>query len=118
MIRRGRQQGWLTLPRSNQALWADQHGVKFDGVRLGQVPGQENQGFAVIATRDIPTEHEAPLIVVPRDLVLSRQRCLEFCNTDQHLRSVFAALGDFVEVRLPATCLYQPYPCQNSILTR
>jgi hypothetical protein len=99
MIRRGRAEGWLRRPVDAFPAWAEFHGVRFNHVRIGPLPGFEDRGSTVIACRDLRYGSEEPVIVVPRELVLSRANIDIFSKADQHLREVLDAVGDFGRVR-------------------
>lgn len=109
MIRRGRAEGWLKRPVDALLSWAEFHGVKFNDVKIGPLSGFEHRGSTVIATRELVYGQEEPLIVVPRELILSRDNIDVFAKADQHLRDLLDALGDFGRVseqrpqRSPAT---------------
>ncbi|KAF2470099.1 SET domain-containing protein [Lindgomyces ingoldianus] len=95
MIRRGRAEGWLRQPIDALPAWAEFHGVTFNGTTIGQMSGFEQRGSTVIATRDLRGGKEDPLIMVPKDLILSRQTVDIFAKSDRHLKEVLDAVGDF-----------------------
>ncbi|ORY13189.1 hypothetical protein BCR34DRAFT_562559 [Clohesyomyces aquaticus] len=95
MIRRGRTEGWLTQPISAFPTWASFHGVSFNGIKISQMPGFEHRGSTVIATRSLESEKDNPLMVVPKEFILSRQNIDIFSKSDQHLKEVIDAVGDF-----------------------
>ncbi|KAF2748889.1 SET domain-containing protein [Sporormia fimetaria CBS 119925] len=95
MIGLGRVDGWLKRPVEELSAWAAFHGVTFNGVKFGPLPGFEERGSAVVATRDLTANREEPLILVPRELILSRQNIEVFAKADKHLREVLDAVGDF-----------------------
>ncbi|KAF2269870.1 SET domain-containing protein [Lojkania enalia] len=95
MIRRGREEGWLHQPIDALPAWAEFHGVRFNGVRVGPIPGREHHGSTVIANRDLAGSQEDPLMLVPKELIVSRQNVDLFAMSDQHLREVLQAVGDF-----------------------
>jgi hypothetical protein len=99
MIRRGRAEGWLKRPIDAFPAWAEFNGVKFNGVKIGPMPGLEHRGSTVIANRPLAAGKEEPLIVVPPELILSRQNIDGFAKADQHLKEVLEGLGDFGRVR-------------------
>jgi hypothetical protein len=78
--------------------WAEFNGIKFNGVQIGPLPGFEHRGSTVIAKRQLTAGKEDALIVVPGDLILSRQNIEGFAKSDQHLKEVLNALGDFGRV--------------------
>jgi hypothetical protein len=98
MIRRGREDGWLkqsvdTLPR-----WATFHGVIFNGVTVGPLQGYEERGSTVIADRELEGGKVEPLLVVPKDLIISRLNIDLHAKSDRQLREVLDAIGDFGRV--------------------
>ncbi|KAF1967888.1 SET domain-containing protein [Bimuria novae-zelandiae CBS 107.79] len=95
MIRRGRAEGWLKEPIEGLTAWATFHGVVFNGIKIGPLPGYEDRGSAVIAKRNLNGDIEEPLMTIPKELVLSRQNIELFAKSDQHLRELLQALGDF-----------------------
>jgi hypothetical protein len=95
MIRRGRQEGWLKDSIDTLPTWATFHGVKFNGVKIGPLPGFEERGSTVIATRELQGGSVEPLLVVPKDLIVSRANIELFTKSDRHLREALEAVGDF-----------------------
>jgi len=94
MIRRGRVEGWLREPVEGLPTWATFRGVQFNGIKVGPLPGFEHYGSTVIADRDL-TSGQAPLIMVPKELILSRGNVELMAKSDHHLRELLHALGDF-----------------------
>ncbi|KAK8248656.1 hypothetical protein IWZ00DRAFT_489650 [Phyllosticta capitalensis] len=95
LIRRGRQEGWLTLPMKALKPWADLNGVAFNNVSAGPLPGLEHRGSAVVAERDLDGDNNEPLMTIPRDLVLSLDGVRLYAKSDKHLRQLLEVLGDF-----------------------
>ncbi|KAK8209302.1 hypothetical protein IWZ01DRAFT_437088 [Phyllosticta capitalensis] len=95
LIRRGRQEGWLTLPMKALKPWADLNGVAFNNVSVGPLPGLEHRGSAVVAERDLDGDNNEPLMTIPRDLVLSLDGVRLYAKSDKHLRQLLEVLGDF-----------------------
>jgi hypothetical protein len=98
MIRRGRREGWLKQPIDALPTWAVFHGVKLNRVRIGPLPGFENRGSTVIATSELRGDSAEPLLVVPKDLIVSRSNIELLAKADHHLREVLEAVGDFGRV--------------------
>jgi hypothetical protein len=98
MIKRGRQEGWLRKPIDALPPWATFHGVKFNGVEIGPLPGFKYRGSTVIAARELQAGNVEPLLVVPKDLIISRENIELFARSDRHLREVLEATGDFGRV--------------------
>ncbi|KAF1836283.1 SET domain-containing protein [Decorospora gaudefroyi] len=94
MISRGRAGGWLKEPIDVLPKWATFHGVAFNGVKVGPLPGFEERGSTVITDQKIEGGDSEPLLVVPKDLIISRQNINLFAKSDHHLRELLDALGD------------------------
>ncbi|KAI4940008.1 uncharacterized protein J4E92_001296 [Alternaria infectoria] len=95
MIRRGRTQGWLKESIDVLPTWATFNGVKFNGVKVGPLPGYEDRGSTVIAEEKLQGGEAEPLLVVPKELIISRQNIELIAKSDHHLRELLEALGDF-----------------------
>ncbi|KAH9866164.1 hypothetical protein J1614_008729 [Plenodomus biglobosus] len=95
MIRRGRAEGWLQQPIDALPTWAKFHGVAFNHVKIGPLPGFEARGSTVIADDELEGGKVEPLLVVPKDLIISRLNIDLFAKSDHHLRELLEALGDF-----------------------
>ncbi|KAF1945893.1 SET domain-containing protein [Clathrospora elynae] len=95
MIRRGRAEGWLKHPIDVLPTWAAFHGVEFNGVKIGPLPGYEDRGSTVIADRTLAGGNVEPLIFVPKDLIISRHNIDLVAKSDHHLREIIEAIGDF-----------------------
>jgi hypothetical protein len=98
MIRRGKREGWLTLPTHTLRPWAQLNGITLDGINLGSVPGSPERGSGVVAARALEGGEEGSLIVITRDLVLSLERVEVEAKSDKHLREVLEATGDYARV--------------------
>jgi hypothetical protein len=98
MIRTGRANGWLKQPIDTLSTWATFHGVSFNGIKIGPLPGFEERGSTVIADRELEGGKVEPLLVVPKELIISRQNIELFAKADRHLREVLEATGDFGRV--------------------
>ena len=99
MIRRGRAEGWLKQPIEALPTWATFHGIKFNNVKVGPLPGYEERGSTVIADQKLQGGNVEPLLVVPKELIISRQNIDLVSKSDHHLRELLEALGDFGRVR-------------------
>ena len=99
MIRTGHREGWLTLPISALPAWARINGCIFDSIKFDSLPGR---GSAVVAGRNLSGGDEKPLLTMPCDLVLSRERVELQAKSDSYLRELLDAVGDYGRVR--------PYP--------
>ena len=100
MIRRGRVEGWLKLPISAFRPWAELNGVTLNSVQVGPMPGFEHRGSTVIAENDMTGGETGPLMVVPRDLALSRESVEGFAKSDKQLKEVLDSLGEYARVCL------------------
>lgn len=99
MIRRGRSEGWLKQPIEALPTWASFHGVKFNKVKIGPLPGYEQRGSTVIAEHPLHGSNVEPLLVVPKELIISHQNIDLVAKSDHHLYHLLEALGDFGRVR-------------------
>ena len=98
MIRSGRANGWLKQPIDTLPTWATFHGVSFNGIKVGPLPGFEERGSTVIADRELEGGKVESLLVVPKELIISRQNIELLAKSDRHLREVLEATGDFGRV--------------------
>jgi hypothetical protein len=98
MIRDGKLQGWLSLPVDTLPVWATLNDVSFDGISIGPLPGKEDRGSTVIAKRLLKGGHEAPLMTIPRDLILSLERIHQHAKSDSDFRAVLDGLDEFGRV--------------------
>jgi hypothetical protein len=110
MIRRGRAEGWLKQPIDGLPTWAAFHGVAFNKVKIGPLPGYEERGSTVIADQALEGSNAEPLLVVPKELIISRQNIDLLAKSDHHLRHLLEALGDFGRV---CDRLLQPIRCSS-----
>ena len=108
MIQRGRKEGWLKEPIDALPRWAKFHGVEFNGVKVGPLPGFEERGSTVIADRKLEGGKVEPLLVVPKDLIISRLNIELLARSDRHLREVLEAIGDFGRVWQPEDIQHGP----------
>jgi len=94
--------------------WATLNNVLFHGIKISPDIVTEdgtNKGGGVVST----AEHSSGdvLLLVPNDLVLSRERVLQCAKTDQRLQELMDALGDFIEVgtrEVSSVCLLRLFP--------
>lgn len=103
LIARGRSEGWLRVPVSALRVWADLNDVTLNAISVGPLPGFELRGSTVIADGALSSGNAEPLMIIPRDLVLSLEAVRMHAKSDQHLRELLDALADFGRVR---TCLF------------
>lgn len=99
MIRNGKASGWLQLPAEALLPWASLNDVAFKRVEPGIAVGR---GGALLASQDLPDDSDAedpePLMIVPRDLILSLERVLEHAKVDKDFREVVDSMGEFGRV--------------------
>jgi len=99
MIRDGKAAGWLQLPHEALLPWAMLNDVAFHHVVPGVAVGK---GAALLASKDSSTDDApdglVPLLTVPSDLILSRERVLEHAKVDEDFRGLLDQMGDFGRV--------------------
>ncbi|KAI9813404.1 MAG: hypothetical protein M1827_004078 [Pycnora praestabilis] len=91
----------LTLPIGNLSAWAKLNNVVYHGVRVEHLQnGSIDKGSAVIAVRDVPaaTEAQEPLMIIPRETVLSLEAVERYAKYDRHLKEVLQAAGEYAWV--------------------
>jgi len=104
MIREGKENGWLQLPVNALQSWAVLNNATLDGVTFGPLTGFEQHGSTVIAKRRLTNDDiTTPLMIVPRDLVLSKERVHEHAKYDRDFREVLDKLDDFGRVSILVT---------------
>jgi hypothetical protein len=114
MIRDGKEQGWLSLPVDTLPVWAAFNNVEFNAVHIAPLPGKEDRGSTVIASRPLKGRHEQPLVTVPRDLILSLERVHEHAKSDSDFRPILEGLGDFGRVGEPSLLAFHFFPFHPS----
>ncbi|KIW03443.1 uncharacterized protein PV09_05213 [Verruconis gallopava] len=107
MIRCGRQEGWLAQPSSELENWAVLNGGSFNGVKCAVAGG--DRGSGLLAIRDLKGGDEGPLLVVPRDLVISKEAVEVAAKSDKDLRELLEALGEFVQTTRGAVLTFLLY---------
>ena len=90
----------LTLPITALPVWAKLNGIEFDGVGIERLTDDGvDKGSAVVARKQFPvTEENEPLMLVPRDMILSLEAVWNYAKSDKHLREVLEAMGDYARV--------------------
>ncbi|KAL2357221.1 hypothetical protein BJ546DRAFT_434674 [Cryomyces antarcticus] len=106
MIRRGREEGWLKLPITALKPWAALNGVFFNGIEIGPLPGHEERGSTVIAQKGIAGDDTEPLMVVPRDFIVSLEAVQEHAKLDRDFKEMLDAIGDFGRTARGAILLF------------
>ena len=100
MIRRGKCQGWLNLPIESLPLWTSLNQVSLHAVDVGPDQEDSNRGSGIrVQAKDLDTNCN-PLIVVPAELILSKENINLYAKSDKHLHEVLSSVGDFAKVRL------------------
>lgn len=99
MLRRGKSQGWLSLPAEAFNPWAHLNGVRFHEVKPGQIAGR---GSALLASKAVVNSPDGAecLLTVPKDLILSLEQIQEQAKVDRDFRELLESLGDFGRVGL------------------
>jgi len=87
----------LSIPEPVFQTWCRVNGIAFNGVKVG-ASHIEGGGEGVLADRDLVGGDEGPLMMVPRDMILSRERVELQAKSDKWLREVLGACGDFGRV--------------------
>ena len=90
------------LPIEQFEAWAKFNGVQFNNTRVECIttPDGQHKGAGVCVTEDFETihDHEAILLSVPHDLVLSQELVFGYAKSDGHLREALEAVGEFGRV--------------------
>ena len=84
-----------TLPVDQLAAWTQLNNVEFNGVKI--TPLQGNRGSGLVTTADRSTDNPL-LITVANDLVLTLENVWVYAKSDNHLRQVLEATGDYSRV--------------------
>lgn len=86
------------LPVSAIPAWAKVNGISLNGVTISQLTG--DRGLGVVGDGG-NSDRTGPLMRVPAELILSVQNVFVFAESDQHLREVLEATGDYSRVLQP-----------------
>ena len=87
-----------TLPFDNLPAW-----IKVNHVELNGVAVQANipyRGYGLTATARVD-EDDTPLMIVPKELVLSLENVWLMAKSEMCLRDVLDSLGDYARVKSP-----------------
>ena len=90
---------YATINSDELQLWAQLNDVRFNGVKTSSnvtSDGSISKGGGLLSTDCHESEDE--LLSISRDLILSKETVLQCAKTDQHLKQLVDALGDFVQV--------------------
>jgi hypothetical protein len=108
MIRSGKASptGWLNYSHAEFGPWSVLSGITLEGVHVDIPSGLgspasdvDSKGAGVVASKRLGPGPCSPLMTVPEELILSRQRVQELAAGDARLLDIFKACGDFVIVR-------------------
>lgn len=83
------------LPIETVPAWAELNNVEFDGVKVSSLPAGKGSGVVATAAH---SEDGAILMRVPQELVLSLGNVWMYAKSDQHLREVLEATGEYARV--------------------
>ena len=84
------------LPVSALPAWAKFNGISLNGATISKLAG--DRGLGVVGDGG---NSDRTLMLVPADLILSVQNVFIFAKSDQHLREVLQAVGDYSRVPQP-----------------
>ena len=73
--------------------WCSRHGVEVYGITPASVQDRGNGWVAQESPKDDESEAARPLLVVPRDVVISAAYVQQFACKDDHFLQLFDALG-------------------------
>lgn len=96
MIRRGKREGWLSLSVEALPPFLRLNGIRTSAVKTSST---DDRGTALIATKTLKPD-DNPLIHIPADVVLSKESVWLHAKSDERLREVLEACGDFASVGL------------------
>jgi len=100
MLRLGKQEGWLHKPITEFQAWAELNNTSIQGVKCDTISGtEETSRSGVVALRPLVGEVAvAPLMVVPREMILSFERIEELKRMDGWHDELLKAVGEFGRV--------------------
>ena len=102
-----------TLPVDKLPAWIKVNHVELNGIAVqADIPCR---GCGLIATAHI-NEKDAPLMVVPRELILSLENVWVMAKADRCLRDVLDSLGDYARVKSPYPFTISVPFCNTSYL--
>lgn len=90
------------LPVSAIHAWVENNGISFNGVTISQLTG--DRGLGVVGDGG-NSKGKGPLMLVPAGLILSVHNIFIFAKSDQNLREVLEAAGDYSRVPQPVGIL-------------
>ena len=83
------------LPVSYLGTWAKLNGIEFNGIQASPLSGMKGSGL--LATTNC-LKYNAPLIIIPKELVLSQETVWLYAKSDRQLKQVLEAVGDYSKV--------------------
>lgn len=87
-----------TLSIDNLPAWIKVNHVELNGIAVkANIPCR---GYGLTATAHI-NESAAPLMIVPKELILSLENVWVMAKADRCLRDVLDSLGDYARVKSP-----------------
>lgn len=90
---------YASIPTEALQQWAQLNDVQQNGVKVCSniiTPTGIGKGGGLLSTKQHSAE--SVLLVVPRDLVLTKETVQQCAKTDKHLRTLLEALNDFIQV--------------------
>ena len=81
------------------SAWAQVNRVAYNGISICAIP---NRGTGLAVTASVA--EKTPLMLVPKDLILSLEQVWIHAKADRHLRQVLEAMGEYARVKHPAFC--------------
>jgi len=70
--------------------------VQYNGLSVGVIPSHEERGSAIRLASS--SSEGKPLMLVPKDLIISKENVYLHAKSDKHLREVLEAVGDLGQV--------------------
>ena len=87
-----------TLSIDALPAWAQVNQVQFHDIAVQAMPS--NKGYGLVATAQVVGKN-APLLTVPRELILSLENVWIMAKADKSLREVLENMGDYARVKSP-----------------
>lgn len=88
-----------SLPISALSAWIKLNNIVLNGVTVSNI--QDEKGLGVISY-DGNLDDGTPLMIVPHGMILSLENVWVFAKSDQHLREVLEAAGQYSRVFCPS----------------
>ena len=87
--------------------WARLNNIELNGVKVATLSGNSRAGVIKTASTQ---EGNAPLMKIPRDLILSLENVWTMAKSDTRLREILEAAGEYSRVLAHSNC-HSLYPC-------